>query len=297
MNTSGSQVVIKAGRLVKPNRWSRPGETERQALARYNVEFRAFSDAMRALRDRPLSTAQEEFSRFFRDDIAPAIRALGFKGSGLHFKVNDGDYVGQLDFQKSRWNVKSVVEFTASLGAAHAPSKRGYWSSRLGHLMPDLDDTWWILPAGSATQELFDDLMDAIRSFGTPALQIALDAPGYPPNPSEHRPRSFDADGPASKRWTKAWQLFHTAPQDPLLRLSLLDLLETEPSEHARGTAAEMLAFVGGEPLPAVAEALEASARDDESVYVRIMARYALGLLQKPALTVEHSHTSPFRLP
>jgi hypothetical protein len=278
MGTSGGGAAIKAGRKVTPTRWPRSGETEQQALARYGVEFRTFSDAMEALRDRPLATAQAEFSSLLRNEVAPKLRALGFKGSGLQFQLKNGDCVGELSFQKSKWNTKSVVEFTVNLNAMHVPTKRG-WSSRLGFLMADLDDTWWILPAGSLTQPLLDDLIGAIRTYGVVALQVSADE--FESTPPKQWPRAFDVDGSASPRWTKAWQLFHTTREDPVLLHSLLDLLETERSSHARGTTATMLAFVVPEQPAPVSDALAASASEDESLYVRIMARYALALLGK----------------
>jgi hypothetical protein len=151
------------------------------------------------------------------------------------------------------------------------------------------------------------------KSFAylVPAIQAALDSPGYAPDPSIIWPRRFPpqpsraalgAAGPNLGPLT--WPLRRTGQRDNLLaRLSdpdellragaaddlgagagydpdattpLLDRFEHDPSPAVRSAAARSLTPLAGQPH--VRRAFQAAAAQDEDIDVRWAARYALKL-------------------
>lgn len=255
-------------------------------------------------------TAQERFAQLIKSEIAPQLRIHGFKGSGRSYRIDRGDLRGQLNFQGSRWNTKAEVEFTINLSAAHhpLPTPRGWWS-RIGHLLPEQNDTWWVLPARANTDELREDVLDAILSYGLIALEAALQELELAIDASKKWPRTFkepeagddysepvvlpherplprDLDElfrilneePSSNttRWW-SWLAYEAAPHDPRLLPLLMRILESDPNSYARSSAALQLAFGFGGQETAIA-ALRSSAAEDEELQVRIAARYAVAL-------------------
>ena len=108
--------------------------------------------------------------RFVRDRFAPALRELGFKGSGNRYHVGFGDRVGYLGIKRHPGNTRVHVNFTVALAADS-------WWDELGHVLPEHRNVWWRLPAAANTDELLDDLVSSIREYGLPALQAAVENP------------------------------------------------------------------------------------------------------------------------
>jgi hypothetical protein len=138
-------------------------------------------------------SASETLSQLLRDEIAPTLRELGMKGSGGKFRLDRGDYRATLELQKSSGNRKSICEFTFNLAAwnRRISSGGGYWDARIGEVLPDMGDTWWVLPANASTEDLKNDLHRAVCVHAFLALEAALDDPQYPPAPGKHWPRTF----------------------------------------------------------------------------------------------------------
>ena len=117
-------------------------------------------------------TAQDAFRDMMRHEIAPAIRRMGFAGSGGNFRLVDGDDVAHVESQKSRWNSKDEVAFTFNLWVSG-----GRLSTRLGELLPERRDFWWVLGPETSVDELAGAVIRALEDFGWPAIQAALEAP------------------------------------------------------------------------------------------------------------------------
>ncbi len=114
-----------------------------------------------------MATAQERFTAMLRDEVAPRLRAMGFKGSGQNFALPSESHWSLLGFQRSAFSDKDKVAFTINLtvvgrrnweeGSRRAwptqpPRTPGanwglppmleqmfggaYWHSRIGLLMP-----------------------------------------------------------------------------------------------------------------------------------------------------------------
>ncbi|WP_084965824.1 DUF4304 domain-containing protein [Thermoactinospora rubra] len=62
-----------------------------------------------------VSSAQEAFRVMLRDEIAPALRELGFVGSGQIYRLPDDRHWARLGFQKSAFSMWEQVSFTINL--------------------------------------------------------------------------------------------------------------------------------------------------------------------------------------
>jgi hypothetical protein len=147
-----------------------------------------FDESMRA------PTAQEAFKEMLRSAIAPALRALGFKGSGQTFELADERFWAFLGFQKSLSSDRSVVKFTVNLcvidkaqyskareEASYLPAKptpnvRGGpgWWERIGEVLPQRHDLWWMLREGDPTVALAKQVVLAIEAHGLPAMRARM---------------------------------------------------------------------------------------------------------------------------
>src|SRR5439155_1336209 len=56
-------------------------------------------------------TAQEAFTMMVKDEIAPALRELGFKGSGQRFTLPSETHWALLGLQKFTWSDRDRVDF------------------------------------------------------------------------------------------------------------------------------------------------------------------------------------------
>ena len=147
-----------------------------------------------------MATAQDVYKQVLRDLVAPALRHIGFRGSGSNFELPSPSHWALLGFQKSQWSDSDSVTFTANAtavprdawasifaeypqlgdhpGANWSPAPifgdlagRGYWHSRVGMLMPGSADVWWTLSAdGAAASRVGQEVIDAIREYALPAI-------------------------------------------------------------------------------------------------------------------------------
>lgn len=62
-----------------------------------------------------METAQDRFKRHLRDDIAPALRREGLRGSGTSYVLPNPTVWAQVGFQKSMSSSTDVVRFTINL--------------------------------------------------------------------------------------------------------------------------------------------------------------------------------------
>ena len=125
-----------------------------------------------------------------RDEIAPAVRELGFKGSGQSCSLPSEDYWALIGFQKSDVSSSSAVKFTVNLTVvskegwrAGAPEAEpwigerpkpnistgigGGWSERIGGLSLHRKlDLWWCVQLDTPTVHVSREVVSAIRDFG-----------------------------------------------------------------------------------------------------------------------------------
>ena len=67
---------------------------------------------------RPVPTAQEAFVKMMKEEIAPALRRLGFKGSGQRYELPSPTHWALLGFQKSAYSDSPEVRFTVNVTIA-----------------------------------------------------------------------------------------------------------------------------------------------------------------------------------
>ena len=136
-------------------------------------------------------TAQDRFSDLLREEVAPALRRLGLKGSGRNHVLPDPDYFLPIAFQGDRYNTADSVSFTVNLAAINRREWEEGWQPwwgkaptatvqapvgrymRLGHLMPQQRDVWWALTGDTDASQLAAEIVAAIREHGLPALERA----------------------------------------------------------------------------------------------------------------------------
>jgi hypothetical protein len=136
-------------------------------------------------------TAQDSFSDMLREELAPALRRLGAKGSGGNYVLPDLDYFLCIGFQKDRYSRVDRVSFTVNLAAINRREWEQGWQpwwgkvptatsvkpvgryTRLGLLTPQHQDIWWAVTAETDTKSLAEEVVTAIRDHGLPGLESA----------------------------------------------------------------------------------------------------------------------------
>lgn len=77
-----------------------------------------------------------------------------------------------------------------------------YWQWDLHNLAPGL--LFWMLEAGRPVEPVATQVLQVFRSYGRPAIQAALDNPGYPKDPAVRWARTFPKNPPgrcSTTRW------------------------------------------------------------------------------------------------
>lgn len=143
-----------------------------------------------------MENAQETFKRMMREQIAPKLRALGFKGSGQKFVLTSDSHWALVGFQRSAWGSSAEGRFTINLTAvsksaweqsraehphrgsmpqANAFEGAPAWAARIGRLMPDSRDQWWTVSAGARTDDVAAEVIDAVESYALPELRRQIE--------------------------------------------------------------------------------------------------------------------------
>jgi Domain of unknown function (DUF4304) len=137
--------------------------------------------------------AQEAFAVMMREQIAPALRSLGLKGSGQSYSIPSEKHWALIGFQKSGASSAAAVKFTVNLtiqsreawakayedspwiGKKPSPNVRsgapGGWTSRIGHLLPTPRDHWWWVEPDRPTAPVADEVVAAVRDYGLPEMR------------------------------------------------------------------------------------------------------------------------------
>lgn len=148
----------------------------------------------------PVERAQDTFRRMMQTEVAPALRNLGFKGSGHSFMWPSDTHWAQLGFQKSTRSDARKVVFTVNvsvvekgawdeerarhpdLGGERPAPNTTYgppaWTERIGFLLPTRKDLWWSVKAGASTTRSAGEVVAAIREYALP--EIARQIEGSP---------------------------------------------------------------------------------------------------------------------
>lgn len=90
---------------------------------------------------------QQAYDQMMREQVAPALRELGFTGTARIFRYRSGDHKGEIRWQKdARQTRRQLLLFTINLG--------WWWGGgRICELMPvTASDTWWELRGSLPTE-------------------------------------------------------------------------------------------------------------------------------------------------
>jgi hypothetical protein len=146
-------------------------------------------------------TAQDTYKRFQREQLAPALREMGFRGSSPVYVFPDDLNWLQVGLQASRHSDRSSVMFTVNLGITSKhdwhrfreggfgftkigdrPSPNAVWpvghTWRLGPLAVGYDK-WWEVNAGDDVGAVSDEVTGLIRTVGLPWLLNHVADPDY----------------------------------------------------------------------------------------------------------------------
>jgi hypothetical protein len=258
-------------------------------------------------------SAQGTFRHLVRDLIGPGLRVLGFRGGQASgFWYARGEYRADVEPRESRYSTPAELDFGVHLAARHVPSGTRYWSARLDELIPGRLGQLWTVRPGSPAEPVAQAVLAGFEDYGWPAIQAALDEPGYPPEPGAGWARTFPrrrnawdrlispprldglagvlapsggaadtwfaelADPDEAARCSALDRIGSDAADDPRTLPVLLNRLASDPSDRVRWQAARALAPSAGSGR--VRDALAAAAGQDEDLQVRWAARYALRL-------------------
>ena len=104
-------------------------------MTEMSPEGRAFFERFKAWKHRPKDfspgsetdpTPQQVYDDLMKGSFAPALRAVGLKGSGGRFELPSEEYWAQLGFQKSAFSDSTALKSTVNLsviGQRFGPSR------------------------------------------------------------------------------------------------------------------------------------------------------------------------------
>jgi HEAT repeats len=242
----------------------------------------------------PGATAQDVYRLMLREHITPALRELGFRrGPSLGaFRHETATHAAEVRFWKSRYSSKQEVDFWVDLYASDIKTEWVYWGWTLASLAPEPLSRWEVR-AGEPVGPVAREVLRVFGSYGWPAIQAALDNPGYPKDSAVRWPRTFpkiprgsrfdDEVAAAQRSRAELEQIIERADSDPRAFQALLTRLESDPDPEIRQGAAWFLLRRVHEERSR--QALRAAAADDEDVEVRWISRYAFRLAQRETCT------------
>jgi hypothetical protein len=252
--------------------------------------------------------AQDAFRQLMRQQVAPPLRDMGFKGSLRVFTFAGGNHAGSLRLQKSRYSSKQVVEFTFHVGAPCMGSEP--ITDLMPYREPPVPYFLFQVRADQPTAPVAEAVLAAVDDYAAPAILAGLDGADHDPEPGQQLSpplppltnRAYDgagagpdawfvrptgseldfafadlADQSANSRFGAAQTIARLGMTDPRAVPALLDRLRHDLSPHVRREiASRMLAPIAHSQQ--VRQALSEAAAGDEDHEVRWAARYALRL-------------------
>ena len=240
------------------------------------------------------ATTQDAYRRMLREYIAPALRTPGFRRgpSPGAFRRETAAHACEVRFIKSRGSTPQYVQFWADLHTSDLKTEFVYWKRTLASLAPE-PLIGWALKAGEPVEPVASEVLRVFHGYGWPAIQAALDNPGYPRDPAVRWARTFPKiprgplfdDEVAAERqsWQALDEAMAQADRNSRAFQAVLTLLETDPHPGIRHAAAWFLLQRVGEERSR--QALRAAATEDEDAQVRWAARYAFRLAERQTST------------
>jgi hypothetical protein len=123
---------------------------------------------------------------FLENYISPCLITKQFVRRGSRFYRDWGETIGLIEFQKSRKSTKDATLFTINLGifsktiANFFGNKKRemnfsrdecHWKERLGFLMKERRDMWWVLNLETSLEIIGKEMCDLLTDLAIPALE------------------------------------------------------------------------------------------------------------------------------
>jgi len=143
-------------------------------------------------------TAQEQLRALLREDVAPALRALGLTGTERTFRLPSRTHFAQIGIQSSTSSLWDLVRFTANVSVIDRdswdaakrteawlpkqPSPNGrysvrglaQWKQRAPKLASGSDDWWEIGHHGHERERVAASVIDILTRYALPAIRERL---------------------------------------------------------------------------------------------------------------------------
>lgn len=118
-------------------------------------------------------------------DITSMLKEQDFKKVGSYYYYQQDNNIGILSVQKSLNSSSSKIKFTINVGVfctsiyrfIHYEDKKNptidncHWKTRIGLLMPENEDKWWIIENDSDTELLRKELFHMMNFYVIPAIK------------------------------------------------------------------------------------------------------------------------------
>jgi Domain of unknown function (DUF4304) len=120
--------------------------------------------------------AQNKFRELLKE-LTPFLKGYGYTRRGQTFRSPCQNNWGLINFQKGRYNTRDRVEFTVNLEVylqvlsdiwpqwdKDTPPEHGYghWRERIGFLLADRRDKWWVTDDNTDLPHLVEELKAAL---------------------------------------------------------------------------------------------------------------------------------------
>lgn len=149
-----------------------------------------------------MERAQDGFKTMMKEHIAPALREMGFKGSGHNYTYPDERCHAMLGFQKSEFSDAEDVRFTINVLVVSRQEweavalERHYgdrqprpntfwgvgWQERISKFIPGCDhDFWWRLDLETDLNDLSAEVLSIVRHGVLPAMVAEIQRQGESP--------------------------------------------------------------------------------------------------------------------
>jgi hypothetical protein len=115
--------------------------------------------------------ASLDYDNLIKQCIKPMLKVYGFSSKGHTFIIKSRGNIGLINFQKSRQSNVNKVIFTINVGIISNKLRSFFssetnqisiedchWRQRIGFLLPERSDKWWIIDAQSNIDELCEEI-------------------------------------------------------------------------------------------------------------------------------------------
>jgi hypothetical protein len=124
--------------------------------------------------------ASPEYKQIIVTMTAETLRLAQFKKKGANFSRAVNDVIHYISFQSSQSSTSTALKITLNVGVwvatlAENWEKAGIlgsqWRERIGFLMPEHNDRWWIISSQREARIAASEINDAVKRYVLPKLE------------------------------------------------------------------------------------------------------------------------------